>query len=939
MADRRRRRISGSDEEDNSSGSDDAVPKLKRASDCESEGGFDEKDVELSEYGSAEEDDKEDYKEKGESEELADYGDENLEKYLFPEPEEGEYDDVEEEKFIDKERESGDGQEEPAPKELDKDEDRQNPQYIPKKGFFYEHDTRMGDPKEELAKEEKLKKLKKLWGKEDEKWLHDAYKEDEQAPKSREELVALYGYDIRNPESDLKRRHRRKYTRGQAKYERDWKDVGAYRKELPLRRGRGGRGGPSYRGQDERDNSNEELNRGNDSTRGDYELSNRGRTQSSRGGRGGQRGFRGSSQGHTPSRDYRQGHQRSSDDRQDGEDVCGDGPLVKTESEGTAPAGTANKSQDMRQTIPKSHPSDDGQPMADKVSGPKAYSRVRSNAHKPREVTDENLATEIEKLDLRTKKEGTAESKRRDEEDSVQPTKQTSAQQKSPRTSQDSSQGDRSPRNNYDNKRAQVAPRFSRQEGARQEGRGAKRYSSQRQRNLPDSAQLPYQGAVLDVGAQFFEPAGFQGQVYPNEPPPPPPPPPGGTVRFQQPMMQYPTDIRVSSHAIRSQPPPPIPRSPHNRMVFPPPPPIPVSFTPTVVSTVAMSQAMQGPAPHYSTQGSGVSYTPAYPLPQAAMSPMQFPPPPPGPPPPCQGPPPPTEFSRGGVTYYAPEAQTSIIKKRSPGRRPKLAIPILPPPDKQEGAVDKKDDEEDMSGTPPSNAVVVEGDDDLQEMSADVDSGPGSVVDLSDRITPLSSTDAAVLPPEFVPRQQETEAASEDHPDESTQADETADSVTVDDQQQQEPSSEIMSPPVPGKQAPSNESDSANTSIAEEVRQKSSAVVDRPVGCEEPASPTEQTAVSGEIAVCASVHTADESRDTLDTSGDTAEASENAVCENASASASATDEMPVDSGEVVIASSDTVDTSNKVTSDATESVDEVVNEAVELSNEIEQGQS
>lgn len=33
-------------------------------------------------------------------------------------------------------------------KKLDDDEDRRNPQYIPKKGFFYEHDDRtMADEK------------------------------------------------------------------------------------------------------------------------------------------------------------------------------------------------------------------------------------------------------------------------------------------------------------------------------------------------------------------------------------------------------------------------------------------------------------------------------------------------------------------------------------------------------------------------------------------------------------------------------------------------------------------------------------------------------------------------------------------------------------------------------------------------------------------------
>ena len=30
-----------------------------------------------------------------------------------------------------------------------------------------------------------------------ERWEHDRYHSDEQAPKSREELIAIYGYDIR----------------------------------------------------------------------------------------------------------------------------------------------------------------------------------------------------------------------------------------------------------------------------------------------------------------------------------------------------------------------------------------------------------------------------------------------------------------------------------------------------------------------------------------------------------------------------------------------------------------------------------------------------------------------------------------------------------------------------------------------------------------------
>lgn len=43
------------------------------------------------------------------------------------------------------EREEGDGQESAPTKKVDDDEDKKNPQYIPKRGTFYEHDDRTAD--------------------------------------------------------------------------------------------------------------------------------------------------------------------------------------------------------------------------------------------------------------------------------------------------------------------------------------------------------------------------------------------------------------------------------------------------------------------------------------------------------------------------------------------------------------------------------------------------------------------------------------------------------------------------------------------------------------------------------------------------------------------------------------------------------------------------
>ncbi|KAK1160219.1 hypothetical protein AOXY_G20325 [Acipenser oxyrinchus oxyrinchus] len=116
------------------------------------------------------------------------------------------------------ERQSGDGQEstespeskpedEPG-KKLDDDEDRQNPAYIPRKGLFFEHDVRGAAQEEDMRPKGRQKKLWKDEG----RWVHDKFREDEQAPKSREELVSVYGYDIRRASgpSDLRPQRSRK---------------------------------------------------------------------------------------------------------------------------------------------------------------------------------------------------------------------------------------------------------------------------------------------------------------------------------------------------------------------------------------------------------------------------------------------------------------------------------------------------------------------------------------------------------------------------------------------------------------------------------------------------------------------------------------------------------------------------------------------------------
>ncbi|XP_066554879.1 protein CASC3 isoform X2 [Amia ocellicauda] len=102
------------------------------------------------------------------------------------------------------ERQSGDGQESTddtenksgsnTGKKLDDDEDRKNPAYIPRKGLFFEHDVRGQAQDDDIRPKGRHRKLWKDEG----RWVHDKFREDEQAPKSRDELIAMYGYDIRN---------------------------------------------------------------------------------------------------------------------------------------------------------------------------------------------------------------------------------------------------------------------------------------------------------------------------------------------------------------------------------------------------------------------------------------------------------------------------------------------------------------------------------------------------------------------------------------------------------------------------------------------------------------------------------------------------------------------------------------------------------------------
>lgn len=70
---------------------------------------------------------------------------------------------------------------------------------------------------------------KPIWDSGD-RWSHDKFNPDDQQPKTREELILAYGYDIRGEEDAPKLQRRSKYGKGPQKYSRRSEDETAYMK-------------------------------------------------------------------------------------------------------------------------------------------------------------------------------------------------------------------------------------------------------------------------------------------------------------------------------------------------------------------------------------------------------------------------------------------------------------------------------------------------------------------------------------------------------------------------------------------------------------------------------------------------------------------------------------------------------------------------------------
>ncbi|VDO96551.1 unnamed protein product [Soboliphyme baturini] len=88
--------------------------------------------------------------------------------------------------------------------------DRSDPAFVPKRGGFYQHDLRVFD---ESAQTQRVPR-KQHWDAKSSKWQHDKFDFEEQAPKTKYEIVSQYGYDIRDDNKVPPPGFRRRYNRG-----------------------------------------------------------------------------------------------------------------------------------------------------------------------------------------------------------------------------------------------------------------------------------------------------------------------------------------------------------------------------------------------------------------------------------------------------------------------------------------------------------------------------------------------------------------------------------------------------------------------------------------------------------------------------------------------------------------------------------------------------
>ncbi|KAF4520537.1 hypothetical protein B566_EDAN008736 [Ephemera danica] len=634
MSERRRRtvRVSG-DSEELSEGSEDV--EIIKASEGESE-----HDAEPSgprgesEYESADSDD-----ERGSVEKPVQHNSGQEASSDINEDDEELIDEEDDELLYGDKREEGDGQESITSKEkkLDDDEDRRNPQYIPKRGTFYEHDDRTTEDQDEEETKKEEPKKKKVWKENDDSWSHDKFNESDQAPKSRDELVASYGYDIRNEEGPPRARRRRRYGRGPNKYDRNWEDENAYSKPT---RGGGGRGGLRR--------SNDGLDRGSKpSSVGEEELDldeeefpalsaappRRGAPRS-RGGRG--------------PREFESSQRQQARSQKAVESMPPRAltpPSVSHTMANTPPAPTNEPTRSGRG---KPRIGGSGRFVESRGKN-RGTAQVPSDRHEKRNIPGpredvkreprrENVNLELEMKNLSMKDDAQTNRNYRGQAPNKSPNSSSSYHQSGER------------------RQANVPPRLQQDAAANR----PKRYSSQRQRSLPESS------SNYDQSPAFYEQQGYQQHtVFADTAQPPQAQPAAVPVTSAQPPAPSPQILPPPAgpaFAPNFPSPPPTAYIPH---VQPAPQP-PRLYTPTQ------------PAPTFmAPSGSMINYVPTPPAQFAPTYPaFQSFPPVPQPPPPQ-----PTEMfvPSSGITYYSPQNQ---VPRHTPLKRPKAAIPILPPPPK-----------------------------------------------------------------------------------------------------------------------------------------------------------------------------------------------------------------------------------------------------------------
>ncbi|KAM5149930.1 protein CASC3 isoform 1-T2 [Callospermophilus lateralis] len=625
--------------------------KSAEESECESEDGM-EGDAVLSDYESAED---------SEAEEGEYSEEENSKVELKSEGNDAANSSAKEEKGEEKpdtkgtvtgERQSGDGQEstEPVenkvgkkgPKHLDDDEDRKNPAYIPRKGLFFEHDLRGQTQEEEIRPKGRQRKLWKDEG----RWEHDKFREDEQAPKSRQELIALYGYDIRsahNPD-DIKPRRIRKPRFGSPP-QRDPNWIGERPNKPHRHQGPGGTLPPRTF-----------INRnaagtGRMSAPRNYSRSGgfkEGRTSFRPVEAGGQHGGR---SGETVKHEtnYRSRRLEQTSVRDPSPEA--DAPVLGSPEKEEAVSETSAVAPD---TAP---------PAPDRPIEKKSYSRARRTRTKvgdavkaaeevpppPEGLTSAPLVSET--IPPPSTKTGNWEAPVDSAAGGLeQDVAQLSIAEQNWSPGQPAFLQPRELRGvpNHIHMGAGPPPQFNRMEEMGVQGGRAKRYSSQRQRPVPEPPAPPVHISIME--GHYYDPLQFQGPIYTHGDSPAPLPPQGMIV---QPEMHLPHP-GLHPH----QTPAPLP----NPGLYPPP----VSMSP------GQPPPQQLLAPTYFSAPGVMNFgNPSYPYAPGALPP----PPPPHLYPNSQAP----SQVYGGVTYYNP-AQQQVQPKPSPPRRTPQPVTIKPPP-------------------------------------------------------------------------------------------------------------------------------------------------------------------------------------------------------------------------------------------------------------------